>query len=182
VTSPNRKRRGRRDHESVLLPRVEDLQPGGRNALEKLVPSFAAIRIAPGEPCLHHFRVTGQPFAMNSVSVRGSADPGSTNVHLLAHFFVLAPEFRIFRNQTRSDLAIHPPQIKLIPSRIDTNQGKGNARNRRGKLDSVLRRDELIWHRSALENLSCKKLPPISSSGVGSVPNAHPFETGEERL
>src|ERR1700758_4452135 len=33
-----------------------------------------------------------------------------------------------------------------------------------------------------LENLSCKKLPPISSSGVDSVPNAHPFETGEERL
>jgi hypothetical protein len=103
-------------------------------------------------------------------------------VHLLAHFFVLAPEFRIFRNQARSDLAIHPPQINLIPSRIDTNQGKGNARNRPGKLDSVLRRDQLIWHRSAPENLSCKKLPPISSSGVGSVPNAHPFETGEERL
>ena len=95
---------------------------------------------------------------------------------------VLAPEFRIFRNQTRSDLAMHPPQIKLIPSRIDTNQGKGNARNRRGKLDSVLRRNEVIWHRSALENLSCKKLSPISSRGVNSVPNAHPFETGEERL
>jgi hypothetical protein len=31
-------------------------------------------------------------------------------VHLLAHFFVLAPEFRIFRNQTQSDLAILPPR------------------------------------------------------------------------